>query len=60
MMIIQQVNFIMITLKVLTITFMKTARAANKNDPFKWGDFTSYIFGLLDNLSDFSIETSAI
>ena len=36
------------------------ARATDENDPFKWGDFTSYIFGLFDNLSDSNIETSAI
>jgi len=36
------------------------ARATEENDPFKWGDFTSYIFGLFDYLSDSSIETSAI
>jgi len=46
--------------KVLIINFMSMARTTDKNDPFKWGDFTSYIFGFFDNLSDYSIETSAI
>jgi len=36
------------------------ARATDENDPFKWGDFTSYIFGFFDNLSDYNIETSII
>jgi len=38
--------------KVLLINFMRMARATDENDPFKWGDFTSYIFGFFDNLSD--------
>ena len=46
--------------KVLIINFMSMARATDENDPFKWSDFTSYIFGFFDNLSDYSIETSAI
>jgi len=39
---------------------MNIARATDENDPFKWGDFTSYIFGLFGNLSDSSNETSAL
>ena len=46
--------------KVLTINFMNIARATDEKNPFKWGDFTSYIFELFDSLSDFSIETSAL
>ena len=46
--------------KILIINFISMARATNENDPFKWGDFISYIFGFFDNLSDYSIKTSAI
>jgi len=46
--------------KVHTINFMNIARATDENDPFKWGDFTSYIFGLFGNLSESSNETSAL
>jgi len=46
--------------KVLTINFINMTRATDENDPFKCGDFTSYIFGLFDNLSNSSIKTSAL